>query len=168
MKKIIAFSLFGLICWGATAQTDSTWQLKTVEITASRFTRFAVGQSQIDFDSATVGNFQNQSFADMLRQNTPLSIKSYGAGLATISMRGTSASHTALLWNGFDIRPSMSGNADLSILPNAFEKISVKNGGCSALFGCGAMGGAVYFDSEIREKRGFHGRVNASNGSNNF
>ena len=157
-----------LVIQNLTAQTDSTWFLKPVEITATRFNRFAVGQTQIDFDSATLSRFQHQSVADLLRQSTPLSIKSYGAGLATISMRGTGVGHTALLWNGFDIRPSMSATTDLSILPNVFEQMSVKSGGCSALFGCGAIGGSIYFDSNIRQKQGFHGQINASTGSYNF
>ena len=167
MKRLlILFSL--LFCTNLAAQTDSTWFLKPVEITATRFNRFAIGQTQIDFDSATLSRFQNQSVADLLRQSTPLSIKSYGAGLATISMRGTGVGHTALLWNGFDIRPSMSATTDLSIIPNIFEKMSVKSGGSSALFGSGAMGGSIYFDSDIRQKQDFHGQINASTGSYNF
>ena len=122
--SLVAFLSFSfLFCAQLTAQTDSTRLLKPVEITATRFNRFAVGQTQIDFDSVTLSRFQNQSVADLLRQSTPLSIKSYGAGLATISMRGTGVGHTALLWNGFDIRPSMSATTDLSILPNVFEKM---------------------------------------------
>ena len=133
MKKIFILLVIAFLLTDVVAQTDTTWLLKSVEVTSSRLNRYAIGQTQIDFDSATISRFQNQTVADLIGQMTPLSIKTYGAGLATIAMRGTSASHTALLWNGFDIRPSMSGNADLSILPNAFEKMNVKNGGCSEI-----------------------------------
>ena len=167
MKKIL-LAFFSFLFSNINAQTDSAWLLKSVEITSTRLNHFAVGQTQMDFDSATLTHFQNQSVADLIVQNTPLSIKSYGAGLATISTRGTGAGQTAFLWNGFDIRPSMSGGVDLSILPNIFERMNIKNGGNSALLGGGAMGGAIYFDNEIKQKVGFHGRLNLSNGSFGF
>ena len=147
-----------------TAQMDSL--LPTAEISASRFQRFSVGQTRLVVDSFDLKNFNQQSIAELLSATTPLSIKSYGAtSSATVALRGTSASHTALLWNGFDLRSSMSGLSDLSILPTIFEHIEVKNGGGSALFGAGAVGGAIYFDSDIPQKQGIHAHAHATVGS---
>src|SRR5687767_7836804 len=44
--------------------------------------------------------------------------KTYGNGqLSTIAFRGTSASHTAVLWNGMNINSPTLGQTDFSLFP---------------------------------------------------
>ncbi|GAB2500841.1 hypothetical protein GCM10027187_75720 [Streptosporangium sandarakinum] len=54
----------------------------------------------------------------MLQQRSPLYLKSYGNGMtATVAFRGTTASHTAVLWNGFNIALPTLGLSDFALLP---------------------------------------------------
>ena len=148
------------------AQSDSVKTLPSVEITSQRINHFALGQMRIDFDTNTLRIFKNNNLADFLQSNTPLSIKAYGTGLATVSTRGTGSSHTAIVWNGFNIQNALNGLVDLPLNEaGAFEHIGVQFGGSSALYGSGAIGGAIYLDNDIREKRGFHGELGFLSGS---
>ncbi len=148
------------------AQSDSVKMLPKFEVTSQRINHFALGQMRIDFDSNTLRIFKNNNLADFLQSNTPLSIKAYGTGLATVSTRGTGSSHTAIVWNGFNIQNALNGLVDLPLNEaGAFEHIGVQFGGSSALYGSGAIGGAIYLDNDIREKRGFHGELGFLSGS---
>ena len=148
------------------AQSDSVKMLPNFEITSQRINHFALGQMRIDFDSNTLRIFKNDNLANFLQANTPLSIKAYGTGLATVSTRGTGSSHTAIVWNGFNIQNALNGLVDLPLNEaGAFERIGVQFGGSSALYGSGAIGGAIYLDNDIREKRGFHGELGFLSGS---
>lgn len=148
------------------AQTDSVKLLPKYEITSQRINRFAPGQMRIEMDSNTLRIFKNNNLADFLQTNTPLSIKAYGTGLSTVSTRGTGSNHTAVVWNGFNIQNPMNGLVDLPLNEaGAFEHIGVQFGGSSALYGSGAIGGTIYLDNDIREKRGFHGELGFLSGS---
>ncbi|MFK7809815.1 MAG: TonB-dependent receptor plug domain-containing protein, partial [Saprospiraceae bacterium] len=72
-------------------------------------------------------------------------IKSYGSNsLATSSIRGGSAGHTLVMWNGLPIQSPMLGLLNLTLLPlNSVEEINLQKGGGSALWGSGAIGGVV-------------------------
>ena len=148
------------------AQSDSMRLLPNIEITSQRINRFTVGQMRMEFDSATLSIYKNSNLSDFLQNNTPLSIKAYGTGLATVSSRGTGSSHTAVIWNGFNIQNSLNGLVDLPLNEaGAFEHVGVKFGGGSALYGSSAIGGAIYLDNDIRQKRGFHGELGFLSGS---
>ena len=84
------------------------------------------------------------------RNESPIFIKSYGLGsLATTSFRGGSASHTAILWNGFNLGSPMNGQLDLSLVPVSLaNNVSIQYGGAGALWGSGAVGGAILLNSE--------------------
>lgn len=73
-------------------------------------------------------------------------IKNYGGlgGLKTVSLRGTSASQTAVLLNGVRLNSAQNGQFDLSALPASLvEEIEIIRGGASTLYGGNAVGGAV-------------------------
>ena len=94
---------------------QDTTTLPAYEVTSLRLNQFDVGQSRLDMDSFTLKINRNQNIADFLQNNTPLSIKAYGTGLATVSMRGTGSSHTAIVWNGFSIQNALNGLVDLPL-----------------------------------------------------
>ncbi len=89
------------------------------------------------------------SLADLMSSESNVFIKHYGAGsLATSSIRGGSAGHTVVLWNGLPIQSPMLGLLDLSLLPiQAAESISLQKGGNAALWGSGAIGGVLSLDN---------------------
>lgn len=93
---------------------------------------------------------------DVLAFNTPLAFKSYGPGqLATVSFRGTSANHTAVLWNGININQPNLGQTDFSTLPVAsFDRLSVQYGSSASAVGSGAVGGSVLLESSPAWKPG--------------
>ena len=146
--------------------SDTTTVLPSAEITAVRLSRYAVGQQQIAIDSADLKMFQYQNIGDVLQNLTPLSIKAYGTGLSTATSRGTGSRHTALVWNGLNIQNSLIGLSDLSALEvGAVDKMYVKFGGSSALFGSGAIGGAIFLENALENTRGIHGNVGVNAGS---
>jgi vitamin B12 transporter len=148
------------------AQSDSVKTLPQYEVTSKRINQFAVGEMRLDFDSLLLHTTQHQNLGDFLQNNTPLSIKAYGTGLATVSARGTGSSHTAIIWNGFNLQNPLNGLTDLPLFETgAFDRIGVKFGGNSALYGSGAIGGAIYLDNDIGKKRGFHGNLGFNAGS---
>jgi vitamin B12 transporter len=145
---------------------DTTKILPSAEITAVRLSRYAVGQQQLTIDSADLKTSPFQNLGDLLQNLTPLSIKAYGVGLSTATSRGTGSRHTALVWNGLNIQNGLIGLSDLSALEvGAVDKMYVKFGGSSALFGSGAIGGAIFLDNSIENTNGFHGNIGTNAGS---
>jgi iron complex outermembrane receptor protein len=96
-------------------------------------------------DSNTMRTFENSNLGELLMQHSSLYVKSNGAsGLSSVSIRGTSTSHTAVLWNGFNLQNPMNGGMDFSLLPVSFaNKIRIQYNGMSSLYGSGAIGGAI-------------------------
>jgi vitamin B12 transporter len=145
---------------------DTTRVLQAAEITAIRLNKYAIGQQQITIDSADLKASPFQNLGDLLQNLTPLSIKAYGIGLSTATSRGTGSRHTALIWNGLNIQNSLIGLSDLSALEvGSVEKMSVKFGGSSALFGSGAIGGAIFLDNSIENTKGFSGQIGTNVGN---
>ncbi len=85
------------------------------------------------------------SLAEVLQTQTPVFIKSYGPGaLATISFRGTGASHTQVYFNGMPINGITHGVTDFSLLPVWFtDEVEVRHGLASLPDGSGGLGGGV-------------------------
>ncbi|MDQ3048949.1 MAG: Plug domain-containing protein, partial [Bacteroidota bacterium] len=121
---------------------DSSLQLNVVEVSGSRQTVFSSGNKTETLDSLLLEKY-NTNLADILINESQIFIKSYGLGsLATTSFRGAGSSHTAVLWNGFNLQSPMNGLLDVSLVPSGFIKnIQIQYGGSGALWGSGAVGG---------------------------
>jgi vitamin B12 transporter len=111
---------------------------------------FSPGHKIKTIDSATLQQYQLQSMANMLTQQTPVFVKSYGFnGLATLNFRGSSSAQSAVLWNGVPIQNAALGIADISTLPVLFmSKVHIDYGSSSALLGSGNVGGALLIENE--------------------
>jgi iron complex outermembrane receptor protein len=142
-------------------------RLAEVQVRAVRPEQFAVGSRHYEADSAALSQFRGGTVADLLQARTPLYLKNYGPGqLATITIRGTSAQHTAVLWNGLNIMLPTLGQNDFALLPVAANaRLAVQPGPAAALYGSGAIGGAVLLSTEPDWQRGGHGSVQADAGS---
>jgi iron complex outermembrane receptor protein len=81
--------------------------------------------------------YQMQSLANLLTQQVPVFVKSYGFnGLATLNFRGSSSAQSAVYWNGIPIQNAALGIADVSTLPVAFmQKVNIVYGGFGCLMG---------------------------------
>jgi len=146
---------------------ETTLRLPEARIRAVGPERFAVGSRRLALDSLTLAQYRGASLAEALQARSPLYIKSYGPGqLASISLRGTSARHTAVLWQGFNINIPSLGEADFALLPlGATTRVAVQPGPAAALYGSGTVGGAVLLDTDPDWRPGTRGSVQADAGS---
>ena len=135
---------------------DSTYTLKEIKIISNRLDNYSSGTKVQLIDSNIIAQYINNSLATLLLNESSIFIKSYGAGsLATTSFRGGNATHTAVLWNGFNLNSPSNGQLDLSIIPNTISnKVSIQFGGSSALWGSGAVGGTILLNNNIKFNEG--------------
>lgn len=119
-----------------------------------------VGASYQEWDSSKLIQHNYLSMGDFLQRESNVYLKSYsGNSLATMSIRGSSASQTLVLWNGLPIQSAMLGLLDLSLLPlNFSDKMGLQLGGNSSSWGSGAIGGVLSFENEVD----FHQRIGLS------
>lgn len=135
--------------------------LKTVEITApntdkstdTRVQVYAPGAKVFTFDKRTLDIYQFQNMANLISQQMPVFVKSYGVNsLATLSFRGASAAQSQVYWNGVPIQNAASGIADVSLLPvSMMNRVNVVYGSSSALWGSGNVGGALLVDNDLAD-----------------
>jgi iron complex outermembrane receptor protein len=117
------------------------------------------------FDSTAISKSIN--LADLLDNNSTVFVKSYGSGsLASVSFRGTGASHTSVLWNDVVLNSPMNGQIDFSLFPTPFFSEASLNYGASGLInGNGALGGSVNLFSKPVFNKGLSYSINQSLGS---
>ncbi|ALD20011.1 TonB-dependent receptor plug domain-containing protein [Hymenobacter sp. DG25A] len=151
----------------AAAPPDTAMLLPTVRIEVTRPERFAVGSRLQVLDSAALAPYRGQTLADALGAQTSIYLKNYGPGqLASIAMRGTSARHTAVLWNGLNITLPTLGEADFALLPTTgATRVTVQHGPTGATYGTGAVGGAVLLTSPVRWGAGLQASAQLTYGS---
>ena len=132
------------------AQNDTLVQLPAVEVSATSLRNEQPGSFGEKWSEGSMSAQNAISVAEFLQNQTGIYLKSYGGGsLATVSIRGASASQTAVLWNGFQVQSPMLGLLDWSLLPVLFsDEITLQHGGNSAVWGSGAIGGAVLMENK--------------------
>lgn len=98
-----------------------------------------------DWELNSLQLYPGQSLAGILQQQTGVYIKSYGPGaLASPSIRGGSAAHTQIIWNGLPVNNLMNGQSDLNLLQSEVaDKISLESGGSISEGGVGAVSGMI-------------------------
>ncbi len=150
LRSVIIFAVL-LSAFVARAQRDSV-VLKVVTVYGLPEEKYLSGSRMVLLDSGLQAQQESRHLGELLAFQLPLYFRNYGNGmLSGISMRGTSPSHTAVLWNGININSFSLGQADFSILPAvAFDRVQVHVGGGSARFGSGAFGGSILLSSAHR------------------
>jgi vitamin B12 transporter len=140
-----------------TAFAQKEVSLCEVTVKAIRPERFMVGQKVQEMDSVNLSRFRFGTLSDFLQFNSPVALKSYGAGqVTTISLRGTSASHTAVLWNGVNINFPSLALTDFSTVPLAgFDQMTIQYGSAASCVGTDAVGGSIQLRSvpQFQQKR---------------
>jgi outer membrane cobalamin receptor len=167
VKKLLLFCFLSL-CQCVLAQNDSIINLKELIISDAYLKSNHKSQS-IQVLNDSVINKNQSSLTDLLNYNTGIYFKEYGHGmLSTVSFRGTTASQTAVVWNGININSQLNGSADFNtITTNDFNSISVKAGGGSVIYGSGAIGGTVHLGNDLVFKKQFSNYLRAAYGSFN-
>ncbi|HXB41093.1 MAG TPA: TonB-dependent receptor [Bacteroidia bacterium] len=143
------FILFVVWCANVFAQQKDTLHLSEVTVTDYRSKISSQNFAETKIDSATKNNFSTGNVAQMLLQQNVCLVKSYGpANIAFLSVRGSTAQQTAVVWNGMNINNPMLGQADVSLLPvGFFNSISLQKGALSGYWGSGAMAGVLNLQS---------------------
>jgi vitamin B12 transporter len=167
--KISCSSYFLLLAFTGFAQVrvDSVKQLSVVEVSSIRSSTFSSGNKTETIDSATLSRYSSNNLADVLANESQVFVKSYGLGSSAVtSFRGAGASHTAILWNGFNIQSPMLGLLDVSLVPaNFINDMQLQYGGAGALWGSGAVGGTIQLNNSAQFNRGISVSATGSFGS---
>jgi outer membrane cobalamin receptor len=153
------------------ADDDSTKQyhVDEVVVTGTRSNVFSrkLSSSVAMIDNMLIQTKTGNTFASALQGTSGLFIKSYGgnAMLHTISLRGMSSEHTAILVDGMRINSAQNGSVDLGIFSSSnIERIEILKGGSSSLYGTDAVGGVVHIISK-KPKENFSANVFSTVGS---
>ncbi len=148
------------------AQTAvDTLNLAEFEIVSTRSDQKIVG-SGINYNSQKLEPFKQGSLSQLLQLQSPVFIKSYGpGGLATASFRGTTASHTLVLWNDFPVNAPTLGQVDLSTIPVFFADLMQLAWGSRAAERSGGIGGTISVENEAVISKHFNLEVLQSVGS---
>ena len=168
MTRYILFVFILLIGGKSFAQLDSIQQLKVVNLSSKKLQKHSKGYKVLALsDSIILKN--TESFTTLLRFNTPIYIKEYGAGgTSTASFRGTSASNTAVVWNGININSINNGQTGFNALTvNLIDNIDVRSGGGSIEFGSGAIGGTIHLNDQLYFEKQLNYQFVSSVGSYN-
>lgn len=170
-KNVLAFAVISFYAIGASAQiekkADTVITMKEAVVVSNRLDQFIAGNKVFSFDSLSLQNSLTADLSELIQTYSPLLVNSYGPkGLSTISVRGTGDSRTAILWNGFSIKDALNGTADLSQFPVLFaDNVKIQYGGSGAINGSGAIGGAVYINSNLNFDSGAKSVIYADAGS---
>ena len=131
-------------------------EIPNVEVVARRPMR-DIGVEQTKIDSMMLHQNISLSMADILAFNSSIFVKNSGrATLSTVAFRGTSSSHTQVLWNGLRINSPMLGMTDFSMIPSfLIDKATLLHGSSSVAESGGGLGGAIKLSTEPTKSDGF-------------
>jgi len=163
--RVLITLLLGLVFLQLNAQ--DTIMLQTVEVVGER-NRVEVLKPLVTrkLDTIILQAKSTSSLSDLLIQHSPVFIKTYGpGGVSTASFRGTTASHTLVLWNGFQLNAPTLGQVDFSTIPVFLVDDISLNWGSGTSSNSGGLGGTVNIDNTNHFGDGFHIDVKRTFGS---
>ena len=107
------------------------------------------GAKMTEIEQVEIERNNTKSLSELLLENSSLQIKSMGQGaMTTVSFRGTSSSHTQVLWNGISINSPQLGNFDFSQIPVYFvDDVYLHHGSSAQDAGSGGLGGTINMKS---------------------
>lgn len=163
--KIVLFQSLLLIVNGqmVRAQEADTLEAFTIigslqkkQISAKQ--KFELEAPTTDLSKQVLHTYQLQSLDKLLQNNSAVFIKNYGINnLSTLSIRGTSAAQSQVLWQGLPVNNAVSGYSDLSQLHTGlFDDVQLRYGINAALYGNGSIGGAVQLENHNAEPNYTH------------
>ena len=145
-----------LVCFLCFSQKRDTMLLNEVDVTDYRIKKSVQNFVQVEVDSLTKNSFLTSNVSQLLIQQNAVLVKAYGPGnIASLSIRGSTAQQTAVIWNGMNINNPMLGQADISLLPAGFfSSMSIQKGALSGYWGSGAMAGVLNLQSNPQQTNG--------------
>ena len=144
-----------MMCFSLHAQDTIT--LNAVEVTADKYTMEALKPLVMKkLDTIVLQSKSTSNLSDLLIKHSPVFIKTYGpGGTSTASFRGTTASHTLVLWNGFQLNAPTLGQVDFSTIPVFLVDDVSLNWGSGTSNNSGGLGGTVNIDNTHHFGDGF-------------
>lgn len=152
----------------AYSQNDSINRLEEVVLSDVKLFRNSEAQQVFVLKDSTL-KANEPLLTSLLKFNSPVYFKENGYGMVSSpSFRGTTASQTAVVWNGININFRFNGQTDFNTInTSGFDNIAVRPGGGSVLYGSGAIGGSIHLNNQFRFEGGFHNTFGLSYGSFN-
>lgn len=150
--KFIAFLLGAFLLLGQSvlAQDNLVVEIQEVVISDNLLKDYSQTQKTNTLSDSIIK--RNSSFlTSLLNYNSLIYFKENGiAGAASPSFRGTTASQTAVIWNGINVNSQTLGQTDFNAV-NAlsFDNITIKSGGGSVLYGSSAIGGSIHLNNDL-------------------
>jgi len=156
MARFVFLASLSFLVSSAAAQVADTTYLREVRVYGLPVTTYSTGSKieQIKTGEEVV------TLSDKLINETSFYLKTYGNNqLSTIAIRGTTASQTAVLWNGMNINSPTLGQTDFSLIPLfLFDEVSLRYGTASSLYGSDAIGGSILIGQRAAKfAKGFSG-----------
>ncbi len=165
-RSVLLSALLLQVSFSMAQSSGDTVRLEEIRIYGIPQKEYAAGSKITHVDSFALRHHASSNLAELIAQRSPLYFKTYGAGIATVAFRGTSANHTAVLWNGININSISLGLSDFSTFPAAAsDNVSIQYGSSSALYGSGAIGGTIHMYGETAWEEGFKGSLRQEVGS---
>ena len=143
-------TLLGLTSIYAQTPRDSVFILDEVRVSDRVYKRYNQTQHVQTLAQKRIMEYRS-SLAGSIASQTLVHVRENGmGGVSSPSFRGTTAQHTALVWNGLQINSTFNGQADFSLLsPWDYSQVEVKSGGGSVLYGSGAIGGSIHLNQTL-------------------
>ena len=165
----VAVILFLLLPVRTPAQdsfTEDTVNISAVTVTAraaSRLSPFTV----VRIEPEVISGHDGDDLATLLKTASLLYVKRYGNhGLASVSVRGMSGSHTLVTWNGLTVNTPGNGYSDFSVIPiMAVTSVRITSGGSDLDDLTGFIGGKVELDTDPQFSSGREASVSLGAGS---
>ncbi|SDW72465.1 TonB-dependent receptor plug domain-containing protein [Aequorivita viscosa] len=161
MKEIF-YILFLCMGFGQViySQTDNITTLENVYLKSVRIKDSAY-TTNVTILSDSVLRQNQASLTNLLNYNSTVYFKENGLGMVSSpSFRGTTASQTAVLWNGININSQTTGQTDFNTINiRGYNKIEVKPGGSSVADGSGAIGGTINLVNQLEYDAGFNNEL---------
>lgn len=157
MKKWSGFFVLGLLLspaiWAQNADTSLVLPLVQVEEHRHPAERQPALQ-RLSPDTLLLRALAAASVADWLQWQGSASLRTYGPnGLATFSLRGSSAQQNTVVWEGLPLLNPMNGTPDLNLYPMwLLGGVGLQTGSSASDFGSGAIGGALHFRQGIPQR----------------
>ncbi|MFD1095720.1 TonB-dependent receptor plug domain-containing protein [Salegentibacter chungangensis] len=170
MKNIRFYIFFiGLLCSTPVfSQNDSITRLEEVVLSDVKLYQNTRGQEVSVLSDSLLT--ENEPFlTSVLKFNSPVYIRENGYGMvASPSFRGTTASQTAVVWNGININSQFNGQTDFNTInTSGYDNVAVRAGGGSVIYGSGAIGGSIHLNNRFEFGKGLRNKLRLNYGSFN-
>ena len=143
-----------LLIWLVVLFPSLLWAQDTIMLNQVEIQGNGVGESVAKplvarkLDTLVLESKSTSNLSQLLIQHSPVFIKTYGpGGTSTASFRGTTASHTLVLWNGFQLNAPNLGQVDFSTIPVFLADDVNLNWGSGTSNNSGGLGGSVNIDN---------------------